>query len=234
MTGAAERWLRLATALTASNGLDLTGAGMCSAATNALRVTGASIVLMSAGGNPGSIFASAPMVENLEGVQFTLGVGPTAEAYRWGVPVIETDLAGGRPQRWMGFVGPAADAGIGAVFSFPLQIGAASIGVLTLYQGHRGPLGDDTYADAMVLAGILTRAILAMQAGASEDVVAAGLCPASSSNAEIHQASGMVSVQLDIGVGEALGRLRARAFVEGRTVDEVAIEVVRRRIRFER
>jgi hypothetical protein len=206
---------------------------MCSAA-DALSVAGASIVLMSASGSPASIFASSPKAESLEEVQFTLGVGPSAEAYRWGVPVIETDLAAGTPQRWIGFVGPAADAGVGAVFSFPLRIGAASIGVLTLYQDHPGPLGDDPYADAMVLAGIFTRAILAMQAGATEGMLAAGLREAGTSNAEVHQASGMVSVQLDIGVGEALGRLRARAFVEGRTVDEVAIDIVKKRIRFER
>ncbi|MCG7208929.1 hypothetical protein MB828_34885 [Streptomyces arenae] len=39
-------------------------------------------------------------------------------------------------------------------------------------------------------------------------------------------------VQLDAGPEEALDRMRARAFVEGRTVTEVAREVVARTVRF--
>lgn len=52
-----------------------------------------------------------------------------------------------------------------AVFSFPLQVGAARLGALSLYQDRPGPLDDDRYADAVVMARVLTRAILAIQAG---------------------------------------------------------------------
>ncbi|MDQ2729050.1 MAG: ANTAR domain-containing protein [Actinomycetota bacterium] len=230
MTPSAERWLRLATALTAADGVELTVAGMCVAGADVLLVAGASIVLMGIGGETGSTYASASGVEALEELQFTLGLGPGADAYRWGVPVIETRLVVAAPLRWTGFVGPALEAGMGAVFSFPLQVGAARIGAFTLYQDRPGPLGDELYADAVVLAGIVTGAVLAMQAGASDGGLASGLANGGVYHAEVHQASGIVSVQLDIGVGEALVRLRARAFAEGRTVAEVAVDIVSRHL----
>lgn len=42
----------------------------------------------------------------------------------------------------------------------------------------------------------------------------------------------MVAVQLGVGVGEALVRLRAYAFGNNRLLDEVADEVVGRQLRF--
>lgn len=49
---------------------------------------------------------------------------------------------------------------------------------------------------------------------------------------EVHQASGMVAVQLGIGTAEALDRLRSLATDHGRTLDEVAEDVIigRRRV----
>jgi hypothetical protein len=43
----------------------------------------------------------------------------------------------------------------------------------------------------------------------------------------------MVSVQLSVSVAEALVRLRARAFTEGRPLAELAADVVSRRERFD-
>ena len=49
---------------------------------------------------------------------------------------------------------------------------------------------------------------------------------------EVHQATGMVQVQLGITTEEAFLTLRARAFTLGRTLSEVANDVVNRRLRF--
>jgi AmiR/NasT family two-component response regulator len=43
---------------------------------------------------------------------------------------------------------------------------------------------------------------------------------------EVHQASGMVAVQLGVNAATALQRLRSWAADHGKTVDEVAAEVV--------
>jgi hypothetical protein len=47
----------------------------------------------------------------------------------------------------------------------------------------------------------------------------------------VHQAAGMVSVQLGIGVTEALVRLRGHAFLTDRSIDDVSRDVVDRRLR---
>ena len=51
--------------------------------------------------------------------------------------------------------------------------------------------------------------------------------------AEVHQASGMISVQLNVSLAEALVRLRAHAYAQERPIAEVAADVVARRLRFE-
>jgi len=71
-----------------------------------------------------------------------------------------------------------------------------------------------------------------MQANASPGQIASELEAGLTLQSVVHQASGMVSAQLDVRIGEALVRLRARAFVEGRPLTEIAGDVVARRLRF--
>ena len=49
----------------------------------------------------------------------------------------------------------------------------------------------------------------------------------------IHQATGMIAAQLDDTVANALARLRAAAFASGRSMYDVAQDVVERRVRFD-
>jgi hypothetical protein len=49
----------------------------------------------------------------------------------------------------------------------------------------------------------------------------------------VHQATGMVKVQLNVGIAEALVRLRAYAYAEERPIEDVARDVVGRRLRFD-
>ena len=51
---------------------------------------------------------------------------------------------------------------------------------------------------------------------------------------QVHQATGMISVQLDLGMQDAFARLRGRAFADRRSLAEVAADVVARRLRFDR
>lgn len=233
MGQAQERWLRVTTAFAAREGTTPTPLGLCTACAEVLAVSGATIVLMGDSRSPGATYSSNTQGEKLEELQFTLGVGPTFDAYRQGIPIVESDLVGRAPARWLGFVGPAVDEGIQAVFAFPLQVGAARIGTLTVYQSRPGPLDDDTYADALIMADVVTRAFLAMQAGMFDGTLADELRDDGAYRAEIHQASGMLSVQLNIDVGEALVRLRARAIADNTTLAHLAAAVVARRLRLE-
>ena len=108
------------------------------------------------------------------------------------------------------------EAGVRAVFGFPLAVGAVRLGALNLYSDRPGPLTDDQHADALVMADVAAEAVLAMQAGRPPGMLAAELEQGSDFQYVVHQASGMVSAQLDVSVGQALRppaglRLRQRA-----------------------
>jgi hypothetical protein len=57
--------------------------------------------------------------------------------------------------------------------------------------------------------------------------------PSGLHRAAVHQATGMVSVQLGVSMEVALLRLRAHAYASGRPLGEVAQDVVARRLRFD-
>lgn len=224
-----QRWARMSRALTSGHP---TATGLCAACVEALSVAGAGITLIASEGTQVSMCASNITVRQLAELEFTLGNGPSVDAHERGVPVIEIDLANRPPTRWSAYCGPAVNAGIRAVFAFPLRLGAARLGTLTLYQVDSGTLRDDTFADALVAADVMTRAIMTRQAGMPEEALIAELTDDHSFHAGVHQASGMISVQLGVDVGDALARLRARAFALDRPVGDVAADVVARRLRF--
>ena len=83
------------------------------------------------------------------------------------------------------------------------------------------------------MADIVLQVVLALQAEAPPGALAPELETLSGARAEVHQAAGMVSVQLSVTVAEALVRLRARAWVDGRPLGELAADIVARRVRFD-
>lgn len=223
--------MRVARALGPHDGTELTPAGMCSAAAVLLDAVGVAIVVM-ADGMPGATFASSALAETLEDLQFTLGAGPRVDAWTMGIPIAAVDLDDAPATRWMGFCAPAVDAGARSVHSFPLRVGAARLGVLTVYRRESGPLEAEAYADALVVADVVTRFLLTNRTSLSAQDLD-GAFSDEDLNAEVHQASGMVSVQLAVSVGDALARLRARAFADGTTLAAVARDVVSRSLRLD-
>jgi hypothetical protein len=57
--------------------------------------------------------------------------------------------------------------------------------------------------------------------------------PGASVYAEVHQATGMISDRLDVGLDDAFVRLRAHAFAAERPVHDVSRHVVAGRVRFD-
>jgi hypothetical protein len=196
-------------------------------------MTGAGVMLMSGDVPSGSACSSNAVSTLIEDLQYTLGEGPCIDAYHQDRPVLEPDLADPTVPRWLGFTPPAVAAGARAIFGFPMQVGAVRLGALNLYRDHPGSLTDDQHADALVMAGVAARAVLDMQAHARSGVLASELESGADFRFVVHQASGMVSVQLDVSVAEALIRLRAYAFANDLLLSEVAEAVVSRQFRFE-
>ncbi len=167
----------------------------------------------------------------LEDLQFTTGEGPCQDAFHSGRPVHAPRLDVSVIARWPSFADMAQESGIGAVFAYPLATNGARIGVLTLYQDNEGELSAAQHDDSIALAEVLTETVLSLQDAVPGGVLAPGLEEAVVYRAEIHQASGMVSIQLRVPIAEALVRIRAHAFATGRPIGAVAADIVGRRLR---
>jgi GAF domain/ANTAR domain len=233
MSAVGERRLWILARLVGDGAAELAAGHLCTVCAEVTGLGGAGISLLAGGGvSQGSICSSDPVSARLEQLQFELGEGPCFDAHRSGRPVLEPDLAGSTTSLWLAFNAPAVRAGAGAVFGFPLRVGTSRIGALSLYREASGPLTDQQHTDALVLADVAAEAILALQAGAPPGAVAAGLDAGADFRYVVHQATGMVAAQLDVSMTQALVRLRAHSFGTDRTLDEVAEDVVARRLRF--
>jgi hypothetical protein len=224
-------WLSI-TALARSEGADV---GVRHAVTACGEAVGAGAALsMSASGSSHEpVFATDPRSSELEDLQATLGQGPSTDVIGGVGPVLEGELAGtGALARWPQFAPAAVERGVAAVFAVPVGVGAARLGVLGLYRDWPGPLSKEQfdavllYADAVLMLAMDERGGLAPGA---VDLLESGF---TERRAEVHQAAGMVSVQLGISLTDALVVLRARAYAEGRTIAQVAADVVARRLSF--
>jgi GAF domain len=191
-----------------------------------LRVGGVGLALMTDDGPAGTVAATDRTALQLEELQFSLGEGPCVDASRTGRPVLQPDLARTGQTRWPAFSAGAEAAGLVAVFAFPLRVGAIRLGVLDLYRTTVGVLTERELADSLTFADAATTLMLHLQARA------AGWDPPEDSlvvlddRAEVHQATGVVSVQSAVTLHEALLLLRARAYAEQRPISELAVEVL--------
>jgi ANTAR domain len=205
---------------------------LCEAARRLLAVT-ATCVTLTSDLNRGRLCGAGDVAAELDELQFTTGQGPTIDACNGTRPVLEAAVAHAGA-RWAAFAAAAVAAGVGAVFAYPLRLGAARLGALTLYQLAPGPLTDEQRACVAIVADVLPLHIIAMQATArGSGELAEGLRDAAMHRAEVHQAGGMISAQLEVGIVEALIRLRSHAYASGRPVAEVAADVIARRLRFD-
>jgi len=199
-----------------------------------LNVTGAGISMMTEAGNRGVVCATDDVAAQIEDLQFTLGEGPCVEAVRSGVPVLVPNLD--MPDdvavdRWPAFMKGAGVAGVRAVFAFPLRIGAINVGALDLYRDRPGELTAAHLRAGFMAADAAALALLRTEI-TSDESLADDVEDISTFQLQVHQATGMVQVQLGVTTEEAFLMLRARAFALGRPIADVATDVVGRTLRF--
>ena len=229
----AERLVRILALLSAGGDTDPGVARLCQVCASITVTSGAVIMLVSDDAPLGSWRTSDAVSGLMEETQYTLGEGPCFDAYHLERPVIEPDLANPETPRWPAFSPVVLRAGVRSVFGFPLRIGAVRLGALGLYRGTPGPLTDDQHAKALVVADVATRAVLTLHANASPSELATEIETGANLRFVVHQACGMVAVQLGVGLTEALIRLRACAFANDRPISEIAEDIVARRLRFD-
>jgi hypothetical protein len=173
---------------------------------------------------------AAAVIEDLED---SLGEGPCLDASRGHWPVLQPDLVKTGMARWPGFTSSAANAGIAAVFAFPLEVGVIQLGVRDLYRTTTGPLDALELAEALDAAIAATTILVDMQLGVPTGKLHPLLAAAADRHREIHQATGMISAQAAVGLAEALLLMRARAYAGGRPLVRVATDPVNRHLTFQ-
>ena len=202
---------------------------LCELALSEVEVDGSAISVLVAE-EPVGVLASAGVgIPALE--QLLLGrEGPSTEAHRSGAVVRVPDLAA--TSSWPAFGEEAAGLGIAAVFALPLRVGAAAFGALVLGRQRIGEIAPVPWADAVVFADVAALLVAAAQARTAPADPLRELSALTDLRAVVHQATGMISVQLDLDMGAAHLMLRTRAWVLGRPVAAVARDVVTRQLRF--
>jgi hypothetical protein len=217
--------------ITHAHGAPVTIVHVCAAAIAATGVKGAAVTVTFNVGVRETMYASDPVSAEIEELTLTLGEGPGMDVRGGGAVLVGDLIDPGWLTRWPMFAPAAAQAGAGALFALPLQVGAVRVGALTLYRAGPGNLRPMQLSDALMLADTACALLLddAPQTrhfgGPFPDQV--GL-----QHPEVHQATGMISVQLGVTATVALIRLRACAYAEGRRLHDVAGDVVARRLRF--
>ena len=231
-------WAQVA-AHAAAHGQRPSVADVCAVAVSSAQLSG-SWVVAARGIDPDFVmWVTDPVSEQLAELQLTLGEGPCHDVLTSARPVLAGDLGDAESaRRWPAFTPAACKLGAGAVFAFPLIVGAIRAGVLGLYRGAPGPLPGRQFGDLLILADAATVMLLGSGNGDAENGDGAALDGQAPDlalhRAEIDQATGMLTVQLGVPVAEAFARLRAYAYSQDRRLADVAGDIVARRLRLGR
>src|SRR5436309_5704618 len=188
---AGDRLHRILAELSAGGADVWSAARLCRGCVKITEVDGAGVMLMSGDIPRGSLCSTNAVSQLIEELQYTLGEGPCVDAYQQNRVVAEPRLADPRARRWFAFTPPALEAGVRAVFGFPMRSGTVRLGALNLYRDCPGPLTDDQHADALVLAEVAARWVLEAQAGAPPGAVAQELAIGADFHFAVHNAAGI-------------------------------------------
>lgn len=206
---------------------------LCRAAVAHVPAEGAAVSLMSSRGSQGVVASADQRSFRLDEVQFSLGEGPSREAYTSRRPVLIAHLDSPEGRAWPMFSQAAAQAGVCGVLSFPLQVGVTAFGVLTIYTAGTESLTSHLVRTSLAFADLATDILLSEEGGAPGRPLHAGVESVLDYRAEIYQAQGAVSVDLGVSLSEAMARMRAHAFSHHQTVAELATLIMAGEIRLD-
>jgi hypothetical protein len=230
--------VRFAAALDDTTGPGLAGpellpVRLARACARMLPVDDAGLSLIDAAQQQVPLGASSDEAEVAERLQFTVGEGPctTAQVIRQPVFAVEDELH----RRWPVFSELLIrSTPFRAIVALPLQPALAGAGAIDLYfRNSDDVLGLDVF-DALAVGELVTSAL-------SDAAVWSTWSPADGPQwmrgpvpqrrAAVWEAMGKLSVGLDVSTPGALALLRARAYGTGRTVDDVAADLLAGRLR---
>lgn len=224
---------------------------ICELCVVALPVTGAAITVMADADRQSLVWASDTVSARIDELQFRLAEGPCVEAFVSGRPVLIADITTVDEGRWPVFAAAATrETPARGMFVWPLRAGATRIGVLDFYHDQPGLLDAEAVARAERAADAAFWSLLGTRRGHTLDghghpVDPVGVAEVDEADPdgwltgaplerrEVYQATGMVIAQLGLPADAALARLRAHAFAHDLTIEEVARDIVARRLRLD-
>ncbi len=216
--GASELLGLLARALAESDGDLPMPERMCQACATVLGAESAALTVAATADDRLTVATVDGVAARVEDLEDTLGEGPARLALAEDrVVVREADGSrdGDAFPVFSRVVGPID----GTYHAVPMHAGGQVVGVLSLLTASSTLAREPV--DVQFLADVVGLSLLA-------DLQSLDW----STRAEVHQATGMVTVQLRVAPRDALAVLRAHAFARSTTLEEVAEEVVGRRLSF--
>jgi GAF domain-containing protein len=191
-------------------------------------VTGAAVSTLGDFLGTETLSATDDRAARLDELQFDLGEGPCWDALRLSRPVLAPDV--NNPQTfWPAFSPALREQQVSSIFAFPLVVGSLRIGAVDLYSLDPVTLHESHARQASAMADVIGRKVL-RHALASVDVEEH---PVSAySRRLIHQATGMVLAQLELSADDARLVIHGHAFAVGKTMKEVAQDVLDGRLSF--
>lgn len=194
-----------------------------------LPVDGAGISLFFASGRRLPLGASDPVSAEAERLQFTAGEGPCLTAHATGEPVLaDEDVI---RSAWPGFyTALVTRTSVRGAVSVPLRDGLRGVGALDLYLIPPSDIAALSLADALVVTGEVT-AVLRAQSRPADDGADGPRwldTPAAERRSTVWQAMGFVTAALGVSSQDALALLRAHAYADGSSLDELAARLLNR------
>jgi GAF domain-containing protein len=205
---------------------------LCRPFLGSLPISGAAIAVIAPSGTQSTLCSSDSTAARIDELQFELGEGPQWLAARSGEIVAIADVAASGHDEWPVFGSALAALPVAAIFSIPMQMGAVTVGVATLYSDIPRDLDDEQRATALAIASAIASTAVQRAMASAGDHVAVESAAMPALRREVHQATGIILVQLDTTATIAYSRLQAYAFANGQTVQTVAHDVVKGKITF--
>jgi len=189
-----------------------------------LPVSGASISTFGPFLDSQTLSATDERAGRIDELQFDLGEGPCWDALVSRQPVLEPALA--TSAAWPAFTDAVRGQRVESIFAFPLVLGPLDLGAIDLYSDAPSALGVEQQRQTLALSAIVSRIVLRH--------LVAGEHPETGtfSRRLIHQATGMVLVQLGTTAEDAYLVIQGRAYAENRPMRDIAEDIIERRIRF--
>jgi hypothetical protein len=156
-------------------------------------------------------------------LELVMAEGPATEAAR-GAPVRAAGQA--LCERWPRYGPAVGELGVQAVCAAPLRSRSRGLGVLCGY-GRVPATSQQTLTATRLMADVLTEALIGtIDLAPEKDSLCLAFLDESDHQSTVHQAAGMLSVQYGCQVEDAADLLAARAFADGKPVQEIALGVV--------